>query len=114
MMPQTAAWCRDCGDYVAAESVPSLQEIERELESSKDNDSATRWRLVKEWRLLRNSPPKCLACFSSNVDLIPSGFTETTHPVTGKLLHVGSVAFVDMAYHWEYSIEGDPVEVALW
>ena len=138
-VPQAAAWCRDCKEYVAAEEVASLEYIDGRLAALRAGPKAfgawaeaggegvpeyvlkqgwdryrdwalKHWEMVRTWRMLRRSPPRCLQCFSTEIEALPRGVRETHHPVTGKrlTLHVGTRT--STTQRWEYSPEGLPFE----
>ena len=109
-VPQMVAWCRDCRAFVAAEAMPTLAEIDQVLQASRDAKELAEWQLVRRWRLLRTSPSRCLACFSSEIDAVPKNARQITHPLTGELLSINGVSFMDMAYLWQYTVEGLPLE----
>lgn len=138
-MPQRVAWCRDCDKYVAAENVRSLEDIDMMLAAFKAGPAALRqhlmkigetysvryasteelvararrdfddWMLLRDWRRLRRSPARCLDCFSTEIDPVPEGSNETVHPISRKKLSIGGVAHIELADHYEYSVEGLPL-----
>ena len=142
-MMQAAAWCGDCGAYVAAERVPSLERIDAMIAAADGGLDAflshlrvdgarvphvtdavlwervrafarLRWRDAREWRVLRESPlPHCLACFSTDVSLVPEHADEVVHPLTRERLAVACRDHRGMNDHWKYTIEGLPLEVTV-
>src|SRR5438552_1890140 len=86
---QCIAWCYRCGAFVAAERLPSFDEIDREIAAIRAGNTTTgralrgldpakdsgyqslvdqeqgnleRWEKTREWRSHRCSPARCLEC----------------------------------------------------
>lgn len=126
---QQVAWCRDCGRFVLAEYLPSIEELQEELAGyrSGDREWIERWVFVsdgkpvairiaelkryREWRLTRQSPPRCLEC--GMTDITPSPMDrEFPHPATGEHLVVGTNGFTTTpSQPAEYSPEGERLVV---
>lgn len=138
-VPQTAAWCRDCESFVAAEEVPPLEYIDQRLAALRAGPHAfaawarasgepvpehvvsggwpryqawaqNHWERVRAWRALRQSPPRCLQCFTTNIDPVQRGATFAMHPETKQRLTVHVANRTTTTDRWEYSPEGLPFE----
>src|SRR5947208_2325185 len=88
------AWCFNCSSFVAAERLPSLVEIDRQVLSKRAElareveswsrsspgssdqqmfarskqfreEELTNWERLRGWHTTRHSPPRCLACGST-------------------------------------------------
>ncbi|TWU05850.1 hypothetical protein [Stieleria varia] len=133
----TMAWCVKCQDFVDAEWIASLQQIEDELVELRDPTSMRaevftseeppfdkpvfrerRKRLYAEaideaerrvqWRSDRLAPPKCLQCGSTNVEFQGDGNEMT---VTGRgLVHVECTGMCSTDFlNWFFTPEGDRI-----
>jgi hypothetical protein len=139
-MTETVGWCCDCASYVPAERVPSLAHVNEMLESIRTGYEAyrlklislygelsepdwiiekefftrgwqvKRWESIREWRLLRRSGPRCLDCFSTQIELLPINAMETVHPISGQRLRVEIVSHLSMNDGPEYTVEGLPLD----
>ncbi len=119
---QQPAWCRGCGQFVLAERLPEVAELDELLAAVKAREPETVRRLtvfgrsaedeVAEltrriaWRRGRQSPARCLHCGSGQIVALPSG-GEFAHPATGERVTVVGSGFASMA-RWvaEFSSEG--------
>lgn len=138
-LPQTAAWCRDCESFVAAEEVPRPEYIDQRLAALRAGPQAfaawarsagepvpeqvlgagwdryrnwalEHWGKVRAWRALRQSPPRCLQCFSTNIEPVPRGARFAQHPATKQRLTVHITNRTKTTDAWDYSPEGLPFE----
>ena len=119
---QQPAWCPTCGQFVLAERLPELAELEEMLAAVRGQEPEALRRLavfgrsaedkVAEltrriaWRCGRRSPARCLHCGSDRAFAIPAG-GEFAHPSTGERVAVVSSGFASME-RWvaEFSPEG--------
>jgi hypothetical protein len=121
---QDPAWCPACRAFVAAERVPTVEELEREVAEFQagDPDLLRQWAFVSggqtaagriaelrrrvEWRRGRRSPARCLRCGGGGVAPLPVD-GEFRHPQTGERVVVGGSGWAD-AVPWfaEFSPEG--------
>ena len=122
---QQPAWCSNCGRFVLAEEVPSVEQLEEEIAKFRAGTPETLrvWDFVSygapvvervaellrrvEWRWGRTSPPRCLHCGSVGPETVPmSG--EFAHPQTGERVVAESNGWVDSApWFAEFSPEGE-------
>jgi hypothetical protein len=120
---QAPAWCRSCRAFVVAESLQSIEELERamgELQAGQTErlqllafigktveEAMTELQKRLQWRRSRCIPPRCLHCGSVAIVPIPwSG--EFAHPETGEQVVTGDSGFADTApWFADFSPEGD-------
>jgi hypothetical protein len=82
-----AAWCHRCQDFVMTERLPTIAAIEEKLKLLADESTDSRlqskrverWRVIREWRINRKSPPRCLVC-GSMFGVVPLGEDCDKHP----------------------------------
>ncbi|MDB5296794.1 MAG: hypothetical protein JWO31_2777 [Phycisphaerales bacterium] len=137
-VPEAPAWCNNCRAFVAAERVPSLPEIDEELNAARsggagyrswlpqegnlpwrDDDAefwdefaykaVTRATQTRTWRLLRRGPPRCLLCASTSVMVVEEGKVQIAHPITGQQLRIHWVGHVRVSDDEYYTVEGLPI-----
>lgn len=88
------ARCHDCRGVVEADRLASLEEIDEAIQRTLDrepllleglalisrtvDEELQELNLIRNWRLQRRSPPKCLECGSTAIDY----FKELSDPVT--------------------------------
>lgn len=75
-LEKTFAWCRACEEVVWAESIPSLDELERRQADHPNADTETR--IV--WRRSRGASARCLTCGSTDVAPARCGQTHSGNP----------------------------------
>ncbi|MCW3099775.1 MAG: hypothetical protein JWL77_5393 [Chthonomonadaceae bacterium] len=107
-------WCRDCQDVTEGEVIETLEELDALIEEYGNPDSA-RYRSLKEsfkwtevssetmrshqesarhrrrWRVLRQSPPKCLQCGKTDILVLP------WHE---KVEVEGNTIYISVTTHW--------------
>ena len=90
-----AAWCGKCRWVVVAESVPEIDEIEKEYQELNDpkgqfkgvfsvgriEELRLQNRLRLDWRRIRKSPARCLDC--EGVDIVHLAFDDEPHEIRG-------------------------------
>ena len=108
---QQIAWCPTSGQFVNAERLPSVLELEQALTAvqsgdpqqlqqlefvgrSADDETAELVQRI-EWRRGRSSPPHCLECGCDSIISLPAS-NEFAHPATGEPVVVASTGFVSM------------------
>lgn len=107
---QTDAWCYSCSRIIAAESLPSLDELDRRIRDLDNPDNLIlkvfgRAELARErtelptrlaWRAARQSGPRCLECGSTSV--YPLLGDDCTEPRFQKRFRRTSGGFASMAF----------------
>jgi hypothetical protein len=138
------AWCRGCREFVRAEHLSALEDIDAGIAKYRGKAAETRRRLGgwmyrlglkssrqslhelsvweeavveeqmrREWRLKRQSPPRCLECGSTALDLPPDD-GEYPHPSGNGRVQVAITSHVSLAADANeyYSAEGLRIEGA--
>ena len=122
---QRECWCPVCERIDMAEDVPSLAELQAELDRllAPDEETLRKFAFIDipvddliaetrkriEWRRHRRSPAKCLHCGSTNITALPHN-KEFAHPKTRERVLVAGWGFLDAApWHAEFTTEGDPI-----
>ena len=116
---QDCAWCPNCGRFVIAEQIPSIESMEAEIKKFEDGDPelVAFWRFVSNdepvsnriselkkrirWRITRKNPPRCLECGGFGVVSLPGG-KEFLHPSTGERVIELSAGWTDAAPWWRH------------
>jgi hypothetical protein len=123
---QSECWCPKCDRITMAEDIPSLTELEVELNrflnpsaddlqtfqflglSIEEQTEEARKRI--EWRLARKSPGKCLCCGSTEIVTLPE-VEVFQHPNTGELVVVVGRGFADAGvWRATFTTEGDVIK----
>ena len=140
--PQRIAWCEKCRQFEIAQEVPALSEIDSCLEAIPNGPEALRnwfvaegepvpqyyltqkwewfsemlldrYRLMRDWRVLRHSPPRCFECYSFDVDLLPKNSSETIDRINGQHLHIGCNSHSHLINRWSFDVEGLPLKARI-
>ncbi len=127
---QTAGWCDDCENVVAVEHLPSESEIDYETRQltaiiegrssdyslffdSPDGASARLAERKRLWTAFesRKSPARCLACYGTHIQLLPSKVGDCISLPNGLSLRYVAHGFADIGPEPEVwiTIDGTPV-----
>jgi hypothetical protein len=103
------AWCAECATIVNAEELPDVAEIQGLLEGAIADEAAggaaesqpERIKLLQgalQWRLLRESPPRCLVCGTYRIESLKPlvGSSAARHPQCGGELQFEIGAYVTL------------------
>jgi hypothetical protein len=113
-------WCRPCGRITLGEEIASVEEIDREIavllgpggwacSAFERRKYVDRLRARRRWRERRTSPPKCLACRTTDVVVFPVN-RAAPNPVGPGTVEVRSIGMCSTdADHWRFTPEGDRV-----
>ncbi len=122
------AWCPQCNDLVAAEYLPDMASLQRSLSDVESNglddderdfaalieataeqllaDRISMWRNYISWRSIRQSPPRCLRCGTTDIQILT---TPLRHPNCGGNLQIESSGDYLPAGPVHYDAEGNRI-----
>jgi hypothetical protein len=128
---ESPGWCSNCKRTVPLETVPELDELERDVRELNEPQSEQyrkflsdgipaehlefRRRMLEQqlqWRKKRNSPSHCLVCGGSEV--ITFSFDRISHPATGKICWLECVGVGCLMYskYDYYDVDGNQLDLS--
>jgi hypothetical protein len=133
-MQTTPAWCRRCRELTEGESIESLKEIDRQL-ADLDDPSSTLYRMTargvlheltgggeeyrqqtiertharRRWREARQSPPRCIACGTTDIFIFPFD-QPAPNPAGPGMVELRCVGMCSTSFNeWFFTPEGERI-----
>jgi len=115
----TPVWCRTCREITPGERLRTISEIDKLIREYEQWDPSTQrdrhlddFAFQRQWMIARQSPPRCLRCFSPDVYVLPVG-QKVPHPGGDQSwITVSIFGFVDPVNSgdWLLDPEGLPLK----